>query len=58
MEHFRILLTNQKEAVQKDKELLAKEILEAEEVLEKLRERNNEANKTLRYLTKKLEKLN
>jgi len=57
MEHFRIMLTQQKEALQKDVAENNKQIIELEESLDKVREANKMCNAQLRSITKKLEKL-
>jgi len=57
MEHFRTLLTQQKEALQKDLDELTKEIEEHEAKADKLKERKSQANSQMRAIVKKLEKL-
>ncbi len=57
MEHFRVILTQQKEGLTKDIDLLSADILKAEEVLETLKGKKTDANSLLRQITKKLEKL-
>lgn len=57
MEHFRILLTQQREALQKDLDELTKEIEEYEAKADALKGRKNQANSQMRAIVKKLEKL-
>ena len=57
MEHFRILLTQQKEALQKDVAENNILIIDLEKRLDEVREENKRANSQLRSITKKLEKL-
>ena len=57
MEHFRILLTQQKEALQKDVAENNILIIDLEKRLDEVREENKRANSELRSITKKLEKL-
>lgn len=57
MEHFRILLGQQKEAITKDLETYKADILKLEEDLEAAKYKQTQANKELRSITKRLEKL-
>jgi len=57
MEHFKIMLSQQKEALQKDIDQLTKEIEEQELKTDELKEKKNQANSQMRSIVKKLEKL-
>ena len=57
MEHFRIMLTQQKEALQKDIDQLTKEIDEQELKTDELKEKKTAANSQMRSIVKKLEKI-
>ena len=57
MEHFRVLLGQQKEALQKDVAENNSLIIALEEQLDKVREANKRCNSELRSINKKLEKL-
>ena len=57
MEHFRILLTQQKEALEKDLKVFADEILFIENQLNEKREKRDKGSSLLRSINKKLEKL-
>jgi len=57
MEHFRVLLGQQKEALQKDVAENNILIIDLEKRLDEVREENKRANSELRSITKKLEKL-
>ena len=57
MEHFKAILTQQKEALEKDGDVLSKLIEELELKLDEKREKKNAVNAQLRSITKKLEKL-
>ena len=57
MEHFRILLNQQKEALSKDIDQLTQDIEELEVKADELKEKKTAANATMRFIVKKLEKL-
>lgn len=57
MEHFRILLTQQRDALLNDKEVIKAQIIEKELELDKLHDEQREANSALRSIEKKLGKL-
>ncbi len=57
MEHFRILLGQQKDAILKDVAENNVLIIDLEKRLDEVRESNKRANSELRSITKRLEKL-
>jgi len=57
MEHFRVLLTQQKEAITKDVAENNVLIIDLEKRLDEVREQNKRANSELRSIIKKLEKI-